>query len=202
VESQEHLRGLRGRNAGRLVKTFQTASCGKKDVPRTFNFLGVFALYNPSAIGDIMGMAINLTTRNGETKMTDKTKRTTVNLARGHWKSLPHVCVCPNFYEVMGEDGPYTAKNFGVTATNKRGNRWHHSEVFRTEDAAHDFVSKIDDHLWLGGELNMEHWHRGDPVYGSDAYCEEGGEEALAKADVEAEYGPGSYTPDHPGYIG
>ena len=143
------------------------------------------------------------TTRNEETTMTNKTKWTTAKLASGNFKRPTiHICVCPNYYEAMDEDGPYTAKNFGVTATNGRGNRWHHYEVFTTEDAAHDFVRKIDDHLWLGGELNMEHWYRGYAVYGSDAYCEEGGDSALAKVDVEAEDGPGSYTPDHPGSIG
>ena len=133
----------------------------------------------------------------------NKTKWTTGKLANPNWgRPTTHVFVSPNFYEVMGEDGPYTAKNYGATATNKRGNRWHHFKVFRTEEAVHEFVSKIIDHLWDGGELNMEHWHRGDPVYGSDAYIEDGGDAALAKADVEAEYGPGSYTANHPGYIG
>ena len=126
-----------------------------------------------------------------------------VTLARENYKRpLIHVCVRENFVEAMGEDGPYTHKDYGVTATDAAGNRWHHIALFKTEDEAIDFELKIDDHLWRGGNLNMEHWFRGVSVYGSDAYFARNEESALAKLDVEAEYGPGSYHPGGPGYIG
>jgi len=65
---------------------------------------------------------------------------------------------------------------FIITAENKRGNRYE-LDNFGTQNKAQADrqLAKIEAHLAKGGKLNLDHWSEREPVYGSDAYCEEYG---------------------------
>lgn len=108
-----------------------------------------------------------------------------------------------DYIQLTGEEGPYTARVYRVDCVDELGNRWFHFKTFSDWEEAAELEQRIEDHIkhnadWTPGE----HWHASHVVYGSIAYQTQGGESDLARVDVEAEYGAGSYTPSHPGYIG
>ncbi len=107
--------------------------------------------------------------------------------------------ILPNYYEARNEDGPYTAVNFFVECRDLAGNTWVHFKAWdRPSDADRlaDLVARKD-----GWTPDNECWTRGRTLYGSQAYQREGGEHALQKADVESEFGPGSYAEGQPGHL-
>lgn len=107
------------------------------------------------------------------------------------------------FGQEIGEDGPYTARFYGVECVDEVGHRWVHEIFFRQAESAENLAERIAIHIsknpsWKPGDR----WNADQPVYGSDAYQLEGGEQYLARVDVEADRGPGTYLPGHPGFIG
>jgi len=112
------------------------------------------------------------------------------------------IYVSPDYVQELGEDGPFTATKFHVEAVYYDGRRYHHFKLFdRLEDA-----ERLKERIEFAGKLikpeSSDYWIRGFDVYGSTAFEANNGEGQLAKADVEAEYGPGTYQTNHPGYIG
>jgi hypothetical protein len=110
--------------------------------------------------------------------------------------------VLPNYFEAAGEDGPYTAVNYSVECRDLTGRTWVHFKQFAAAESAGALADRIEDTRpadWTPGD---EHWVPGRLVYGSQAYQALGGEHLLARTDVEAEFGAGSYAADHPGFIG
>jgi hypothetical protein len=93
-----------------------------------------------------------------------------------------------------------------LEATTPYGHVFCHHEIFESyeQEKALDFlatyksfgdgsVDALDARCWK---------QRSFHVYGSEAYQNEGGEQELAKFCVESFDGIGSYTPEHPEYIG
>lgn len=111
--------------------------------------------------------------------------------------------ILPNYYQAIGEDGPYTALNYAVECRDTQGHTWVHFKTFSDPIQADILLHRIANSLPAGWtpEPN-DFWHRGQLVYGSIAFQTEGGEALLQKTDVEAEYGPGAYRPGQPGWIG
>jgi hypothetical protein len=109
--------------------------------------------------------------------------------------------VLPNYYEALGEDGPFTALNYFVECRDLAGHTWVHFKAFDSFEAAGELADRIEDRRPADWTPENDHWTRGRLVYGSQAYQAEGGEHDLARVDVEAEFGPGSYQPDHPGFL-
>ena len=110
--------------------------------------------------------------------------------------------VLPNYYEAPGEDGPFTAVNYFVECRELSGRTWVHFKSFDSAEAAGELADRIEDHRPAGWTPDNEHWAPGRLVYGSQAFQAHGGEHLMQRADVEAEFGPGSYRPGQPGYLG
>lgn len=109
-----------------------------------------------------------------------------------------NINIAPQYVEQIGEDGPYTAERYGVEATSSIGEVYWHFESFRNVEDAEKLADRVAAHVRANPEWTPgEHWVFHRVVYGSLAHLEAD----LARVDVEAEYGPGSYRPDHPGYI-
>ena len=109
--------------------------------------------------------------------------------------------VLPDYYEAMGEEGPYTAVAFRVECRALSGRTWVHFKAFPSAEEADALAERIETSLPAGWTPENDYWVPGRLVYGSEAY-EAGGEHELARADVESEFGPGSYHSGHPGYLG
>lgn len=114
-----------------------------------------------------------------------------------------HIAPAEDFVQEMGEDGPFTDRVYGVSCVDDQGHRWTHNHWFYYRHMAEELAARVTAHIashpdWEPGE----HWHVSQPVYGSEAYQLEDGEQYLARVDVEAEHGAGSYRYGHPGYIG
>jgi len=115
----------------------------------------------------------------------------------------PTITLAENYVQEIGEDGPFTSQRFNVEAVYPDGRRFHHFKAYRSIDDAAALAGRIERAVF-NGECNpadSEYWNRGFDVYGSEAYQRNGGEHELQKADVEAEYGPGTYQPGGPGYL-
>ena len=110
--------------------------------------------------------------------------------------------ILPNYFEAIGEYSPYTAVNYSVECWDLAGRTWIHFKRFSSADAADALANRIEDTRPADWTPDNEYWVPGRPIYGSQAYESFGGESLLARADVEAEFGAGSYTADHPGFIG
>lgn len=113
------------------------------------------------------------------------------------------VYVGPQYVQEIGEDGPYTAEKYGLVAE-VGDHRYHHFKIFDSFDAATNFLEKTvlpaikSKPGWNPSQ--SEYWSYWGAIYGTDSWGSEG-EHACQKLDVEAEYGPGSYQPNHPGYL-
>jgi hypothetical protein len=105
--------------------------------------------------------------------------------------------------EMHDMDGWPTKFIYFACAENPYGQSFRHCYRFDTEEEAVALADRVNAHLksnpdWKPGE----HWYPSFAVYGSECYVKEGGESELARLDVESEFGPGSYRPSSPGYIG
>ena len=109
--------------------------------------------------------------------------------------------VLPNHYEAIGEEGPYTAVNYFVECRDLAGNTWVHFKAFDSAWDADLLADKIADRRPEGWTPDNDYWVRGRTVYGSQAFQANNGEHGLQKADVEAEFGPGSYAEGQPGHL-
>ncbi len=112
----------------------------------------------------------------------------------------------PDFYQAMGEDGPYTARAYRVEAVTPEGEVYLHFESFNSEEEAASLVDRIERHIethpkW--SPFDNENWFFHRRVYGGQAFQANRTDEEhqMQKLDVEAESGPGSYQPRHPGYL-
>ena len=106
------------------------------------------------------------------------------------------ISVAPNYYEAQGEDGPYTAVNYAVTATHKNGEVFLHFKTFSSGEEADGLVARIEAHLRKnkGWAPQSEHWRFLRRVYGSNAYVQSQTEEEAysERLDVESEFGAGT----------
>jgi hypothetical protein len=109
--------------------------------------------------------------------------------------------ILPNYYEAVGEDGPFTAVNYFVECRDLAGHTWFHFKSFSSAEAADELAARIESQRPADWTPENEHWNRGRLVYGSRAYQVEGGAHEQQKIDVEAEFGPGSYMPGLPGHL-
>ena len=111
----------------------------------------------------------------------------------------------PVYYEAIGEDGPYTALAYGVEAVDKDGNVYSHERLDLTRDQAESLLRRVTVAIRTYGwsPVDQPRWHYDRAAYGSPAYCAnyQAEEHDRQKADVENEYGPGSYRPGGPGYL-
>jgi hypothetical protein len=102
----------------------------------------------------------------------------------------------------IGEDGPYTAERIVVEAVSPSGEVYWHFKTFTKLRQAQTLCDKVAAHVWLNPSWEPnENWTFNRCIYGSISYCMNGGEHDLQRADVEAEYGPGSYQPSHSGFL-
>lgn len=110
--------------------------------------------------------------------------------------------IFPEYYEAQGEDGPYTATRYSVECRDSQGHRWIHFKTFTDPVECDILLHRIvagRPEGWIPEPNDC--WHRGPLVYGSLAFQLEGGAHEQQKIDVEAEFGPGSYNPGHPGWL-
>jgi hypothetical protein len=107
-------------------------------------------------------------------------------------------------FETRGEDGPVIRLSHFAVAKNEYGRRFIHAQQFSSREDAEKLVERVNAHIERHPEWqpSPQHWREGQPCYGSDCYAEENGESELARVDVEAEFGPGTYRPGTPGFIG
>lgn len=95
------------------------------------------------------------------------------------------------------DDGtPFIGEVYYLALTNDRGDRWEHFFRFqgvRVDNSPHeDYTSFLDvraesvaraqrllDRILEAGEVDLQYWSLGRPVYGSDAYMEYGADTDL-----------------------
>ena len=107
-----------------------------------------------------------------------------------------YVACCP-------EDGPYTALRYSVGCDLADGRNWAHFKTYSSEWDADQLLQRITANLpedW--SPVENPHWYPLPHTYGSEAYCRSGQWLDEQKLDVEAEFGPGSYRPGGPGFVG
>lgn len=106
--------------------------------------------------------------------------------------------------QAMGEDGPYTVTRFVVEAVSPEGVAYWHEQLFEREADALRLAARVIKHIKSNPTWEPEeHWVFNRRIYGSIAYQNNRMDEEhySQRLDVEAEYGPGSYLPGHPGYL-
>lgn len=98
------------------------------------------------------------------------------------------------------EDSYSFTSHYNVVFTTPSGAIYVHDHCFTDDlEGAEKLVEAID-RLENFNPVQRMHWRYLRTAYGSQAWnnaCEH----ELQKADVEAEYGEGAYTPKHPGYL-
>lgn len=95
------------------------------------------------------------------------------------------------------DDGtPFIGEVYYLVLTNDRGDRWEHFARFhgvRVDNSSfEDYTSFLDireesaaraqrllDRILVAGEVDLQYWSLGRPVYGSDAYVEYGADRDL-----------------------
>ncbi len=85
--------------------------------------------------------------------------------------------------------GVVIGERFFVQVESEYGGRIRHSKLFESEEAAKKLADRVQTFILMGGSLNMDHWSYADPVYGSDAYCDQGIEQERAQYEKEEELG-------------
>ena len=84
------------------------------------------------------------------------------------------------------------ATSFNVTAVDYKGRTWVHHYTLSTENHHRDecrerlakLIGRIHAHLVLGGSIDLEHWGKGHPAYGSEAWQEFEREEIQPAAEM------------------
>ncbi len=90
-------------------------------------------------------------------------------------------------------DGMPFAKSNGwqVEAVTERGDVYVHTHTFADQATAANVAARIAQ----TGSIDHDYWTYSGPAYGSQAYSEDGGEEALMAFEAEAEqWGPPAYA--------
>lgn len=86
-------------------------------------------------------------------------------------------------------------------STSDTGHEYTHEVAFKTEDEAYRLRDRVRAAAAKGNwsPIDNPHWRR-RTIYGGTAWGKSDEHESQ-RLDVEAEYGPGSYQPSHPGYL-
>lgn len=113
------------------------------------------------------------------------------------------VSVAPIYVMENGEDGQYEVTKYVAECSTARGEVFFHDHVFSDADKAWELAAKIQDAVASNPDwtpVDREHWFFNRNAYGSQAYSQVD-EHSAQRLDVENEFGPGSYGPQHPGYL-
>lgn len=98
------------------------------------------------------------------------------------------ISVLPWLVEEAGEDGPYVREVYFVEATNAAGERFVHFKQHDVKENAWSLVAKIQKASAFS-PIGSPYWNEVQPVYGSDAYVEAGGDPAFDRVTFLAVMG-------------